>query len=180
MTGQAIREGGWKFGDIIAIPAIRERWEKVRRYFFLRESTYDMTNRCNIRCDGCYYFNGEKQFAAENGDESAWRQLMAGGEGAGHHLCGPGRRRAVAGARSSAGSAPRPSRLGPSPPTASRRSPGNRLPDSHLGLGQRCHQQGDQEGRRHAGPPDGQLPGRPPGGLCLHLHPGQHRTRPRK
>jgi len=77
MSGQAIREGGWKFGDIIAIPAIRERWEKVRRYFFLRESTYDMTHRCNIRCEGCYYFNGEKQFAAENGDESAWRQLMA-------------------------------------------------------------------------------------------------------
>jgi hypothetical protein len=76
MSGQAIREGGWKFGDIIAIPAIRERWEKVRRYFFLRESTYDMTHRCNIRCEGCYYFNGEKQFAAENGDESAWRQLM--------------------------------------------------------------------------------------------------------
>lgn len=76
MSGQAIQEGGWKFGDIIAIPAIRERWEKVRRYFFLRESTYDMTHRCNIRCEGCYYFNGEKQFAAENGDESAWRQLM--------------------------------------------------------------------------------------------------------
>lgn len=76
MTGQATREGGWKFADIIAIPAIRERWEKVRRYFFLRESTYDMTHRCNIRCDGCYYFNGEKQFAAENGDETAWRHLM--------------------------------------------------------------------------------------------------------
>jgi MoaA/NifB/PqqE/SkfB family radical SAM enzyme len=77
MTGQAPLGEGWKFGEIIAIPAIRERWEKVRRYFFLRESTYDMTHRCNIRCEGCYYFNGEKQFAAENGDESAWRHLMA-------------------------------------------------------------------------------------------------------
>ncbi len=76
MSGQERGESGWKFGDIIAIPAIRDRWEKVRRYFFLRESTYDMTNRCNIRCDGCYFFNGEKQFASENLDESAWRQLM--------------------------------------------------------------------------------------------------------
>lgn len=77
MTGQGPSGAGWKFSEIIAIPPIRERWEKVRRYFFLRESTYDMTHRCNIRCEGCYYFNGEKQFAVENGDESAWRQLMA-------------------------------------------------------------------------------------------------------
>ncbi len=52
----------YKFADIIADSAIQERWEKVRRYFFLRESTYDMTSRCNIRCDGCYYYAGEKQF----------------------------------------------------------------------------------------------------------------------
>jgi len=77
MSGQVSREANWKFAAIVAIPAIRERWEKVRRYFFLRESTYDMTHRCNIRCDGCYYFNGEKQFAAENGDPAAWRALMA-------------------------------------------------------------------------------------------------------
>ncbi|MBV5318224.1 MAG: radical SAM protein [Desulfobulbaceae bacterium] len=77
MTGQVSQDEGCKFSDIIAIPAIRDRWEKVRRYFFLRESTYDMTNRCNIRCDGCYFFNGEKQFAPENLDESAWQQLMA-------------------------------------------------------------------------------------------------------
>ncbi len=66
----------YKFSDIIADPVIRERWEKVRRYFFLRESTYDMSNRCNIRCEGCYYFVGEKQFADENNDETAWRQLL--------------------------------------------------------------------------------------------------------
>jgi len=66
----------YKFSEIIAEPAIRERWEKVRKYFFLRESTYDMTNRCNIRCEGCYYFTGEKQFAAENPDLDAWRLLL--------------------------------------------------------------------------------------------------------
>ncbi len=66
----------YKFSDIIADPIIRQRWEKVRRYFFLRESTYDMSNRCNIRCEGCYYFAGEKQFAEENTDEKAWQQLL--------------------------------------------------------------------------------------------------------
>ncbi|MDO5674951.1 MAG: radical SAM protein [bacterium] len=69
--------GSCKFSDILAEPAIRARWEKVRKYFFLRESTYDMTNRCNIRCEGCYYFNGEKHLAAEERDPSAWRALMA-------------------------------------------------------------------------------------------------------
>jgi organic radical activating enzyme len=76
MTSQTSGGAICKFSDITAIPAIRDRWEKVRRYFFLRESTYDMTNRCNIRCEGCYYFNGEKQFAEENLQETAWRHLM--------------------------------------------------------------------------------------------------------
>ena len=52
-----------KFSDLLADSAVKERWEKVREYFFLRESTYDMTNRCNIHCEGCYYFEGDKQFA---------------------------------------------------------------------------------------------------------------------
>jgi MoaA/NifB/PqqE/SkfB family radical SAM enzyme len=66
----------YKFSDIIADPIIRERWEKVRRYFFLRESTYDMSNRCNIRCEGCYYFVGEKQFADENNSQADWQKLL--------------------------------------------------------------------------------------------------------
>ncbi|PID73838.1 MAG: radical SAM protein [Desulfobacterales bacterium] len=61
---------------MLAEPEIRLRWEKVRRWFFLRESTYDMSNRCNIRCEGCYYFQGDKQFARENTDPDAWRDLM--------------------------------------------------------------------------------------------------------
>ncbi len=66
----------WRFADLLGEEAVRLRWEKVRQYFFLRESTYDMTNRCNIRCEGCYYYEGEKQFAEENADPAAWRKLM--------------------------------------------------------------------------------------------------------
>ena len=66
----------WKFSELLADPKIRDRWEKVRHYFFLRESTYDMSNRCNIRCEGCYYYEGDKQFARENRDPEAWRELM--------------------------------------------------------------------------------------------------------
>jgi MoaA/NifB/PqqE/SkfB family radical SAM enzyme len=66
----------WKFSDLLAETAARERWEKVRKYFFLRESTYDMTNRCNMRCEGCYYYEGDKQFSPDNGDPGEWRRLM--------------------------------------------------------------------------------------------------------
>lgn len=66
----------WKFSELISDTIVRERWEKVKKYFFLRESTYDMSNRCNIRCDGCYYYKGDKQFAKENRDPEAWRGLM--------------------------------------------------------------------------------------------------------
>ena len=75
-TAEPTDQRTWKFSEILADPEVRERWEKVRKYFFLRESTYDMSNRCNIRCEGCYYYEGEKQFAAENRDTEAWRELM--------------------------------------------------------------------------------------------------------
>lgn len=78
--GRCAMEGAggrvWKFGEILEEPRIREKWEKVRRYFFLRESTYDLTRRCNIRCDGCYFYEGAKQHAPENPDPEAWRRLM--------------------------------------------------------------------------------------------------------
>ena len=35
-----------------------------------------MSCRCNIRCEGCYYFEGAKQYTTENRDPEAWRQLM--------------------------------------------------------------------------------------------------------
>lgn len=67
---------GHRFSDLLADPDVKSRWEKVRQYFFLRESTYDMSNRCNIRCDGCYYYEGDKQFAVENLNPGDWRNLM--------------------------------------------------------------------------------------------------------
>src|SRR5574341_582163 len=66
----------WKFSDLLEDARVRERWEKVRKFFFLRESTYDMSNRCNMRCDGCYYYQGDKQYARENLDPAAWRTLF--------------------------------------------------------------------------------------------------------
>lgn len=65
-----------KFADILSAPGTREKWEKVRQYFFLRESTYDMTRQCNLACEGCYYYYGEKAGARENKNPADWRRLM--------------------------------------------------------------------------------------------------------
>ncbi|MFW5901592.1 MAG: radical SAM protein, partial [Thermodesulfobacteriota bacterium] len=65
-----------KFAEIVAVPGTREKWEKVRQYFFLRESTYDMTRKCNLACEGCYYYYGDKAEARENTNPEDWRHLM--------------------------------------------------------------------------------------------------------
>nr|HPK53751.1 hypothetical protein [Smithellaceae bacterium] len=44
-----------KFSELLARPEVKERWEKVRKYFFLRESTYDMSSRHSVYCSGCSY-----------------------------------------------------------------------------------------------------------------------------
>jgi MoaA/NifB/PqqE/SkfB family radical SAM enzyme len=69
-------ERTWKFDDLLRDDAVRERWEKVQRFFYLRESTYDLTNVCNLDCDGCFYFQGDKQFTKNTSDPEAWRALM--------------------------------------------------------------------------------------------------------
>lgn len=66
----------YKFSELLSDPVIHERWNKIRKYFFLRESTYDMTNTCNIRCDGCYYFEGDKQFVTDNRNPDDWKSLI--------------------------------------------------------------------------------------------------------
>jgi MoaA/NifB/PqqE/SkfB family radical SAM enzyme len=64
------------FAQILSDPAVKQRFEKVRKYFFLRESTYDMSNRCNLQCEGCYYYEGDKQLSPESGTTDSWRALM--------------------------------------------------------------------------------------------------------
>jgi len=66
----------YKFSDLISDQISYLLFAPFAVSPFLRESTYDMTNRCNIKCDGCYYYEGDKQFAAENKNPDAWRKLM--------------------------------------------------------------------------------------------------------
>jgi MoaA/NifB/PqqE/SkfB family radical SAM enzyme len=64
------------FKQILSKPKINDRWLKVKAFFFLRESTYDMTSRCNLRCDGCYYYEGDKQNTVDERDPAKWQALF--------------------------------------------------------------------------------------------------------
>ncbi len=60
----------------LQVPELQERYNKLKKYFFLRESAYDVTSTCQLRCDGCYYFEGDKHTVTDNKDPEAWRHLL--------------------------------------------------------------------------------------------------------
>ncbi len=64
------------FSTYIEEDGIKEKWLKVKQYFFLKESTYDMTSRCNMDCDGCYYYAGDKSLTKDETDSEKWRTLF--------------------------------------------------------------------------------------------------------
>jgi MoaA/NifB/PqqE/SkfB family radical SAM enzyme len=64
------------FTEFLQIPELAARYNKVRKYFFLRESTYDLTSVCQLRCEGCYYFSGDKSIVTDVKDGDAWRELF--------------------------------------------------------------------------------------------------------
>lgn len=64
------------FSKYLENETINARWLKIKKYFFLRESTYDMTNKCNLRCEGCYYYAGEKANTPDETDVNRWSELF--------------------------------------------------------------------------------------------------------
>ena len=64
------------FTEYLQIPELAERYQKVKRYFFIRESAYDVTSACQLRCDGCYYFQGDKYQTRDARSPEVWRQFL--------------------------------------------------------------------------------------------------------
>ena len=53
-----------------------ERYKKISR-LNIRSSIYDVTNRCNLRCKGCFFFSsGEHEVAPEEKDISKWHEFV--------------------------------------------------------------------------------------------------------
>ncbi len=52
------------------------RYKRISR-LNIRSSIYDVTNRCNLRCKGCFFFSsGEHEAAKEENDISAWDNFI--------------------------------------------------------------------------------------------------------
>ena len=64
------------FTEMLQKPELAARYDKVRKFFFLRESTYDLTSVCQLRCEGCYFFQGGKDLVKDNRDPAAWRDFF--------------------------------------------------------------------------------------------------------
>ena len=53
-----------------------ERYKKISR-LNIRSSIYDVTNRCNLRCKGCFFFSsGEDQVGDEENDLDRWHAFV--------------------------------------------------------------------------------------------------------
>ena len=53
-----------------------ERYKKISR-LNIRSSIYDVTNRCNLHCRGCFFFSSnEHQAASEEMDVGKWFEFV--------------------------------------------------------------------------------------------------------
>jgi MoaA/NifB/PqqE/SkfB family radical SAM enzyme len=53
-----------------------ERYKKISK-LNIRSSIYDVTNRCNLRCKGCFFFSsGEHKAAQEEMDVVKWERFI--------------------------------------------------------------------------------------------------------
>ncbi len=53
-----------------------ERYKNISK-LNIRSSIYDVTNRCNLRCKGCFFFSsGEHEVAAEENDIGKWHDFV--------------------------------------------------------------------------------------------------------
>ena len=53
-----------------------ERYKKIAK-LNIRSSIYDVTDRCNLRCKGCFFFSsGEHEVASEEKDVNKWQRFV--------------------------------------------------------------------------------------------------------
>src|SRR5512145_1998777 len=53
-----------------------ERYKKISK-LYIRSSIYDVTNRCNLRCKGCFFFSSDEHKAApEEMDIRKWEEFV--------------------------------------------------------------------------------------------------------
>jgi hypothetical protein len=60
-------------------PDLQPRYEAAKRIvrIFRKPAFYEITQRCNLKCEGCYYFEGNFQPTTEQGSQQAWEEFFA-------------------------------------------------------------------------------------------------------
>ncbi len=53
----------------------RERYDRISR-LNIRSSIYDVTNQCNLRCRGCFFFSSGEQHVTEETDIRKWEAFV--------------------------------------------------------------------------------------------------------
>src|SRR5208283_1655206 len=64
------------FSELMQNPELRARYKRLKQFFFIKESAYDVTSACQLRCDGCYYFAGDKYRIRDIKDPAQWRDFL--------------------------------------------------------------------------------------------------------
>jgi len=57
-------------------PDILQRYRKIKPYFKFKESLYEVTNKCQLRCQGCYYFTGSKHEVTAIEQVQSWLETF--------------------------------------------------------------------------------------------------------
>ena len=52
-----------------------ERYKRICN-LNIRSSIYDVTNRCNLRCKGCFFFSSDEHLTGEEKDVHAWERFI--------------------------------------------------------------------------------------------------------
>ena len=55
--------------------AWHERYKRISR-LNIRSSIYDVTNRCNLRCKGCFFFSSDEHELKEEKDVAKWEEFI--------------------------------------------------------------------------------------------------------
>ena len=53
----------------------RERYKRISK-LNIRSSIYDVTNKCNLRCKGCFFFSSGEQHVTEEMDLRKWEEFV--------------------------------------------------------------------------------------------------------
>jgi hypothetical protein len=52
-----------------------ERYKRIS-HLNIRSSIYDVTNRCNLRCKGCFFFSSDEHLVKEENDINKWKEFV--------------------------------------------------------------------------------------------------------